>query len=578
MATPIAPVRYTSKDFATLRDETLARVPVLTGGKWTDLNESDIGVAIIELLIGMLDQQNFYLDQQANEGFLPTSRQRQNVQNLLTLVGYDMKGSQSAQGQVTVSILPTAIPFTYPIFIPRGTQFLGRSEALDTIYFYSLTDAQINTPNSDTGVQAVVTLPVIQGKPAGSAEVFASDGTANQRYVLRTQSVDRALLRVYMGTTEITALAATPWLMVTTLLDSQSADHNFLTSQDERDNVFIQFGDGKFGAIPQVGQNIYVYPVVTAGGGGNIAAGTITKVNSPVNDHSGNPIALTVTNVKAITGGADPESIESAKRNGPALFSALYRAMTKNDYIVLMQTIAGVDKANAWGEQEEAHPNYKLQNRVTLTFLALDTNGVPLLPTSTGYQNLQASILALMEERKPVTTRIVFKQPEWVDLLINVSIAVDRTKYDSIIVAGDVKLALQDYFSYANVSFGRDARQSEVTQVVQAVTGVSWATVQLGTAASVFNPNGGFDPNNPSSWFDPNNPAGWVTSNGALTPGFQDIPVSRWQLIRINDYDPTSTSTTIKDAQGNAVTHIIVSTRNDIDAPVPDQMADPCRL
>lgn len=552
MATPVAPVRYTSKDFATLRDETLARVPTLTDGKWTDLNESDIGVAIIELLTGMLDQQNFYLDQHANEGFLPTARQRRNVQNLLTLVGYDMKGSQSAQGQVTVSILPSAVPFSYPIIIPKGTQFLGRSEALDTIYFYSTEDAQINAPNPSIGVQAVVTLPVVQGKAAGSAEVFSSDGTANQRYVLNTQSVDRTLLRVYTGTTEITALASSPWIMVTTLLDSQSTSRNFLTSQDERGNVFVQFGDGKFGAIPQAGQNIYVYPVVTAGGGGNIAAGTITKVNSPVNDSSGNPIQLTVTNAKAITGGADPESIESAKRNGPALFSALYRAMTKGDYIALMQTIAGVDKANAWGEQEETHPNYKLQNRVMLTFLALDTNGVPLLPASTDYQNIQADILTLMEERKPVTTRIVFKVPEWVDLLIDVSVAVDRTKYDPAIVAGDVKLALQDYFSYSNVSFGRDARQSEVTQIVQAVTGVSWASVLLGTAIG--------------------------TSTPASTPSYQDIPVSRWQLIRVNDYDPTSTSTTIKDSLGNPVTHITVSTRTDVDAPVPDPMPDPCRI
>ena len=553
MATPVAPVRYTSKDWQTLRDETLGRVPTLTNGKWTDLNESDIGVAIVELLIGMLDQQNFYLDQQANEGFLPTARQRRNVQNLLNLVGYDMKGSLSSSGQVTVSILPSAVPFSYPINIPKGTQFVGRSEALDTIYFYSTEDAVITAPNPSAGVQATVTIPILQGQPAGSAEVFGADGTINQRYVLRTQEVDRSLLRVYVGTTEQAALATAPWRMVTTLLDSTATDQDFLTSQDERGNVFITFGDGKFGASPQAGQNIYVYPVVTAGGGGNVAPGTITNVSSPVLDNSNNPIQLTVLNAKATSGGAFPETIEIAKRNGPALFSALYRAMTKLDYIALMYNIAGVDKANAWGEQEETHPNYKLQNRVMLAFLALDTNGVPLDPLSNDYANIQANILSLMEERKPVTTRIVFKQPEWVDLLINVSVAVDRTKYDPVIVAGDVKLALQNYFSYVNVSFGQDARLSEIAQTVQSVTGVSWADVKLGRAASAIPTN-------------------------ALAPTYQDIPVSRWELMRINDYEPTSDSTPIRDAFGAAITHITVTTRTDVDQPSPDPMPDPCRL
>ena len=57
----------TAKDWRTLRQEAFARAPALTNGKWTDFNESDTGVGIVELLIGMVELLGYYQDRQANE-------------------------------------------------------------------------------------------------------------------------------------------------------------------------------------------------------------------------------------------------------------------------------------------------------------------------------------------------------------------------------------------------------------------------------------------------------------------------------------------------------------------------------
>src|ERR1017187_5749595 len=87
---------YSDKDYATLRDDLLSRVPILTNGNWTDLNESDSGVAIIELLAAMMDQLLFYMDMSANEAFLPTARQRADVIKLAALIDYKPASISSA--------------------------------------------------------------------------------------------------------------------------------------------------------------------------------------------------------------------------------------------------------------------------------------------------------------------------------------------------------------------------------------------------------------------------------------------------------------------------------------------------
>ena len=82
-----ASITYSNKDYDSLRQELLARVPLLTD-RWTDFNESDLGVVLLELFCGVGDMLVYYLDAQAAEAFLPTARQRQNVINLCKLINY----------------------------------------------------------------------------------------------------------------------------------------------------------------------------------------------------------------------------------------------------------------------------------------------------------------------------------------------------------------------------------------------------------------------------------------------------------------------------------------------------------
>lgn len=554
-AVPRVSLSPVTKDWRTFRDELFARAPVLTGRRWTDLNESDAGVAIGEILIGMVDTMLYYLDKQANEVTFVNATQRRNVINSLTLIGYELRGYTSSSGTVVIALAPTTTSPTFPIALPKGTIVGGTSESDENILFYTLTDAVISSPVPGAAGAAMV--PVIQGSSLSAPETFSSDGTENQRYVLRTANLAKDLLTVKVGTTEASALA---WSPLETLISSRESDKVFVPFIDAQGRAFVQFGDNKFGMVPPLGQNIYVYGVIVKGEAGNLAANTVTRMISDISDANGNPVGLTVNNPAAMTGGADPETIEEGKRRGPALYSGLYRAMSKADYIALTESVAGVDKANAWGEQEEQHPNLKLINRVTVSFLAKKSSGRLYDPTSPTYaadiHEIQTTIFNLLEEKKPVTTRLVFQNPEWVDVLVNATVAVNRTLFDPALVGSEVRLAIQNFLAYDSVTFGQDARLSQISRIILGVNGVSWAQVKLGKMTY----GGGTIP-------------GWVTQ----APDFVDIPVAKQQIIRIADFDDSNVAVLGMDPVTNLPReHITIITTTNVDAPTPDIMTDPC--
>src|ERR1035437_7515804 len=106
--TPLVTLSYASKDWRSLRDELFARAPLISQGRWTDLNTSDPGVTISELLVGMVDEMLFYLDNQTNEAMFKNAVQRANIINHLKLISYNVRGYQSSGGQVSFSVTPIA--------------------------------------------------------------------------------------------------------------------------------------------------------------------------------------------------------------------------------------------------------------------------------------------------------------------------------------------------------------------------------------------------------------------------------------------------------------------------------------
>ena len=94
----------TSKDYESLRDQILSKIPIITDGQWSNLNSSDPGIAILEILASMMNNLYYYQDVISTELYLPSANQRLSLMNLLRMFGYEISTVKAAKGNVSVSV------------------------------------------------------------------------------------------------------------------------------------------------------------------------------------------------------------------------------------------------------------------------------------------------------------------------------------------------------------------------------------------------------------------------------------------------------------------------------------------
>ena len=111
---------YIDKDHAAIVADCVARIKETYGeDAWNDFEEDSAGVMLVEAFAYIADLLLFYLDRQANEVYLPTATERQNLINLCKLIAYSPSGAQAAQADLTISIKE---PCDTDVTLAKGTQ------------------------------------------------------------------------------------------------------------------------------------------------------------------------------------------------------------------------------------------------------------------------------------------------------------------------------------------------------------------------------------------------------------------------------------------------------------------------
>ena len=106
---------YTSRDIQDIRNYLIDRIMELTD-KWTDFNESDTGMVLVELMAGLADMLGFYLDKSTLECYITSVKQRKNGAGILALIGYKMKMTNSC---VTTGRFVLPKVYEEDVVIPR---------------------------------------------------------------------------------------------------------------------------------------------------------------------------------------------------------------------------------------------------------------------------------------------------------------------------------------------------------------------------------------------------------------------------------------------------------------------------
>lgn len=482
---PLQKTNYLSKDFLALRDELLAKLPLITKGRWSNLNESDPGIAMLETFFSSVDNLLFYLDMQGQELDLERARQRVDVIRLLRLIGYEMRGVSASRGTVSIQVAPSDNP-NYPVLIQQGTQCSAQSDS-GSIIFSTIESVSLVGPSD------IKTVSVVQG--ISNITTFISDGTPTQKFLINASNVDKTTVQITVDEDPTDTTNPVAWNLVDSFYNSESTDTNYKVQIDEFARVYIIFGDGQFGAIPPQNATIFATFVQTDGENGNVGQNAISRVTSGVplvQDIKGNKVNLSVINSEATAGGSDVENIEEAKTTALGLLFGLNRAMSRGDYEALVESIPNVTKAIAWGENEEQNPDYRLLNLVRVSFFSSAFADMYFNPASrASYRSLRDNqVRALLAKKMPITTRLVFVDPQFVDIFVDLKVGIDVNAFDPNIVLDQIRFNILNYFDISNVSFGQDVRISALLALTNAVDGVSWARVtRLHTTPSNASPD-----------------------------------------------------------------------------------------
>lgn len=452
--TPVPPVDYTSKDWATFRDDMEDAIAIRLP-EWTSRSPSDFGIVLIELFAYVGDILSFYGDRIANEAFLPTAVLRSSVLAIAKMLDYRPTLNLAATTSLTFTVRSGAGAVT----IPAGTQVSTVPAAGQTAIVFE-TDAALVIADSTpwTG-----TVTATQGKTITLETLGTSDGSLGQVFALFFSPVVDSSENIFVDE----GAGAMAWTFYENLIDAAADTAAYTTYSDENGVLNIQFGDNVNGRVPSNGAIITATYRVGGGAVGNIGANTLTLMVG------------TVSNVTAVTnppgvggagavGGADAETLDDIRDNAPRSLTTIDRAVTLADYANLAIKVPGVAKANA---QAAVYTNVSL-------YIAPTSSSVNPVADANTKQKVQDYLAG----RKMVNATITILDPTYVPINIatsGVGALNVLPQFNREAVRLDVEKAIRSLLAYTNVNFASRIALSDLYKAAQSVTGVAYVVFSI---------------------------------------------------------------------------------------------------
>lgn len=460
---PLLPTTdYTSRDYLSLRADMIrlirARLP-----QWRGDNPSDFGVALVESMAYSLDILNYYLDRIANEAYLDTAVQRESLYAIAKMFNYTPK--PAAPARVELTFLNTS---TQTVTLPRRTRCQASVDTGGGALLKNFeTDSELIVgPSEERRVLAT------EGRTYTDEIVGVSNGFSGQQFILpRTSVLPRTVfITTKLNATDGGAPTYTDWTEFDDLADATDKDFSFQVLQETDGSSVVRFGDGLNGRIPAIHSSILATYRVGGGTDGNVAAGSITSIAEPV------IYGVSVTNPVPATGGLNPESLESVRRNAANSFRSRDRAVTIEDFASVAESAYWVAKAKGVGNSGSSVALY-----------------VSTYDDGTGRPSLSAEdrerTRGYMLDRAMAGVSVTVHSVNWVPVYKKITLVITSTARPSL-VEQDAADVLDAYYSFDRVTFDGRVAATDIVTALRDVNGLEYATVtELSTDSNIFAPD-----------------------------------------------------------------------------------------
>ena len=307
---------------------------------------------LIDLLSYNTHYLSFYMNMIANESFLDTAAIRSSVVSHAKSLGYTPASIRSAAARIDLTFTQASNPSISGITsltLPKFTKFV--SSAIDGVNytFANLDEVTVTKANS---AFVFSDLNIYEGTPV--TQVFVQNDQINplQEFKLLDENIDTSTIEVIVQNSSIDATQVT-YTFATDATEVNDTSKVYYLDEIAQGKYKIYFGDDILGAKLSDGNLVIVSYLISNGKKSNKAT-NFTLVDA-VSGLTNGSIVID----QAAAGGADAESIESIKSLAPKTFASRNRAVTKNDYIALIQDrYPAFEAVNVWGGEENIPPVY----------------------------------------------------------------------------------------------------------------------------------------------------------------------------------------------------------------------------
>lgn len=303
-----------------------------------DFNGSNMSV-LLDILTYNTHLNAFYMNMAVSEMFLDSAQLRNSVISKSKELNYTPKSARSSQAVINIKFPQSNLSvFT----IPAETMFSGKTG--NGSFTYTTDQTEVLYP---TGGYFTANISIYQGVYNSDAFIYDSS-VEGQRFVMSNDNIDTDSLVVVVS--ENNGQSNGIYTRAEDLYGLTPTSNVYFLQATEDTRFEVVFGDGVLGRKPLNGAAIYTTYRTCAGSDADGSTNfTLDNNLGPVNGLAG-LITPTITVIRAGSGGANAETIDSIRYNAPRHYQTQNRAITKNDYKnLVLNNFVDVKAVNVYG-------------------------------------------------------------------------------------------------------------------------------------------------------------------------------------------------------------------------------------
>jgi hypothetical protein len=445
---------YTHQDFESMKSRLVKFILERFPKDFTDFVESSLAVMEMEIFAFLADALSFKIDQIANEIYIDTVTEVENIFRIAKAVGFTPLPPLPSTAAFAATI--TAVQ-PVDMLIPAGV-LANVSINNQLVPFEIYAADSTNNPIFDddiiipAGSLTNTSLIGIQGKTF--VDLFTGTGNPNQIYQIESAPVLHDSIRVEVD--------GVRWTQVEYFTDSNPR-REFRVEFDSNYQGFVIFGNNRAGVIPAEGSQIAITYRVGGGTIGNIITGFIQIQRQYDVQDLGYAIPVSFRNYTAGINGYDGDGLEDVRTKLPAYIKTQDRAVTGEDYKTLADLFATPYHGQV-GKSTAVLRNYGCAGNVIDLFVLARDGQSGLVVAS---NDLKFALQDEMDKKKMLTDYVCVRDGSVVAVDITIDITVDKSmRKNKEELDIRIRRKIDEFFLLNNWEYGQSLKETDLVKTL----------------------------------------------------------------------------------------------------------------